>query len=177
MSAIKNLSGLTIPLGATSSTARVGGLIYADPVSVSDSTGGDVEVTLGTFSLPASSLRTVKDVLSVQFSGTSPNSVQTKFIQIYFGATVVFGFSFSASRTWTAFVVFVVTDVTAGASVVRTVVTWIDSSSTPQVVLTDVTGLTLTNAQVIKLTSKTTSTGVTPYTTEWIFLASYIPTT
>lgn len=164
--------------GGSTSFGSVRCRLYIDPTSINDVTGGGAEVDLGSFTLPANVLQNVEDSLHLIIRGNFGSSSLSRTIKVYFAGTLLGSFGSSvASTVFDIDVILVVTDATVSDSTVTAFFTeyHVGSSISGGMQRTDVTGLDLTTTKILKATSTTTSTGVTPYTTEWLFLCDFIP--
>jgi hypothetical protein len=117
---------------------------------------GTGEDDLYSYTIPASTLDTNGHQITARYGGIFVNSVSTKQVKVYFGGTMVFdsgALTITATSAWTLDVFCI----RVSSSVVRCSVSMNSSGASlaGEASYTEVTGLTLTNTQVLKLTGET----------------------
>jgi hypothetical protein len=167
----KHLSNLSVVAAAApvANLGAIGANLYVDYTTRNDNTGGGTEVDLSTFTVKGGTLNTDGDSLMFYFSGEKFGGLTTE-LQIYVnGTSIMSPFNGTVTGPWTLFMFLTRT----GASSMKVSVTGLATNNTP-VQRTTTQGATLSSDFVVKLTSKTTSTGSTPYNSEYTFLCNYI---
>lgn len=151
---------IAVKSGASSALARVGGAIFDHYADVNN--GTTVETDLYTDTIAASTLGTNGDKIIAQYGGIFTGSAtSTQQLKVYFGGTVIFDSGALAIGVATPNWDIKVTAIRASSSVVRCSVTLITSSAAllGAAQYTAVTGLTLTNTQIIKITGTAAGVG------------------
>ena len=139
--------------GSSTSYAKVGGVLF-DHFVDAQAAGGAGETDLYSDSIGASALATNGDKIIATYAGTSDVGGNTT-LKIYFGGTATCtGAAGAAGGDWSA----TVTAIRVSASVVRVSCDYIRVGNVVTTFYTEVTGLTLTNAQIIKITGTATGT-------------------
>jgi len=165
-------------IGKTTNYSRVGGSMYNGVADKSSSTLVTAQ-TLDSFTLKGNSLQTVGDVLRLVLSATvTLNATATTQLDAKIGSNVIISLAGIVSKDVTFTITLAVQ--TAGASGVLKFVAEVQSFTIPLGVPAIVTSLgtislDLTADQLIALISTTTGTGSTPWATEYLMLADYIP--
>lgn len=139
--------------------AAVGGVIqdfYADAGNSSTS-----ETDLYSYSLPASSMSYEGDKLNASFAGIFVSSATaTRQLKAYFGGTLIYdssALSVSTSSDWNMEILIIRESSTVVRCVVKVNTT--TASSAPYCTYTRVTGLTLSNANTLKITGQAAGVG------------------
>jgi hypothetical protein len=149
----------SVPCGGSTSTARVGGSIFDHFVNAGNVTTGETDLYSDT--LAASTLSVNGDKIEAQYAGVFVSSgTATRQVRVYFGGTLVFDtgtLTLSLSAAWDCFV----KCIRVSASVVRVAVslTTEGAALAAYTAYTEVTGLTLTNTQVLKITGQAAGIG------------------
>lgn len=155
-----NFPSGSLAAGSSTAVAKLGGVIfdhYAD-----GGNGTTVETDLYSDTLPASILATNGDKITAYYGGIFVSSATaTRQIKVYFGGTVVFdsgALSISAgSDAW-----YVQTTVFRESSTVIRAITTMSTTGAAinaYCTYTRVTGLTLTNTQIVKVTGQAAGVG------------------
>lgn len=138
-----------VAAGGSTAFARVGGKLFDHFADAGN--GTTVETDLYSDSIAASTLSTNGHSLRAEYSGIFAANATTKQLKVYFGGTVVYdsgALAVSASLTgWTI----KVSVIRVSSTVVRCSVDYNGAVLTPPAFI-EVTGLTLTNAQILKVT-------------------------
>lgn len=137
---------------------RPGGVLtqfYTDTGNV-----GTGEDDLYSYTIPASTLDTNGHKIEAKYGGTFANSTSTKQVRAYFGGTSIFdsgALTITASASWDMEILCV----RVSASVVRCVTKMNTSGASLAAYASyvEVTGLTLTNTQILKITGETAGAG------------------
>lgn len=122
---------------------------------------GTDETDLYLNTLPAGLLKTNGDKIEAEYGGVFVSSgTATRRVRIYFGGTSIFDtgdLTLSLSSAWTAYV----SIIRVNSSVVRTMVSLTTEGATLAAYTNyaEVTGLTLTNPQIIKITGEADGVG------------------
>lgn len=144
-----NTVGINAGGAAKTVSASVGGTIFDHFADVGN--GATVETDLISDSVAASSLAANGHKLVGNYAGTFAANATTKQLKVYFGGTAVFDSGAQAlaavASSWTV----KVWAIRVSATVVR-VATEYEGSALIAPQYTEVTGLTLTNAQILKIT-------------------------
>jgi hypothetical protein len=139
----------TVAAGASAAYAAVGGILFDHFSDVGN--GTTVETDLYSDTIAASVLSTNGHKLQASYTGSFAANTTTKQLKVYFGGTVIFDSgALAVSATLTTWVVKVLV-IRVSASVVRCSVDYQGAVSALPA-YTEVTGLTLTNAQTLKIT-------------------------
>lgn len=146
--------------GTSSSAARLGGSIFDHFTDANN--GTTVETDLYSDTLVASSLGTNGDKIRAQYGGTFSGAVaSTQELRAYFGGTLIFDSGAlsigAATDSWNLFV----SVIRVSSSVVRCLVTLTTNFATlsSYATYTEVTGLTLSNTQILKITGQAAGAG------------------
>lgn len=153
------LSGLlSVAQGKSTSFAKVGGMIfdhYADAGS-----SGTSETDLYSDTIPASALGTNGDKLVATYGCTLVNSTSTKEVKVYFGGTVIFdtgALTISASSEITIYALIIRDSSTSVRYSVSANTTGASTGTYSSV--GKITGLTLSNTQILKITGQAGGVG------------------
>ena len=145
--------------------AKVGGTIYDFTSSVASTHTDGTEDDLFTRTLPAGTLAAVGQKLEF-VAGLSivGSATATRKLKVYFGGTAIFdtgAIVFATSGAAELFCTGIVVDATPTACKVRWIITLTSQTATlaSYTGYTEVTGLTLTNTQILKITGAAAGTG------------------
>lgn len=139
---------LALKAGSSSGTiAKVGGTIFDHYADVSN--GTTVETDLYSDTIPASTLTSNGDKLIAEYVGTSASNGNTKTIKVYFGGTSIASFTIPTGSIdpWKVTVTIIRDSSTSVRAMVQELVTTFTNLS-----YATVTGLTLTNTNILKIT-------------------------
>lgn len=153
-------STLSVKAGtSTGQIAKVGGTIFSYITDAGNST--TTETDLYSDSIPANALATSKDKIEARYAGEFVSSgTATRQLKCYFGGTAIFdtgALSISLSADWDMEVLII----RVSASVVRYSVklNTTGASSTVYANVGELTGLTLSNANILKITGQAGGVG------------------
>lgn len=149
---------LQVITGTSSTIAKVGGTIVDHFADAGNST--TVETDLYSDSLAGSTLNTNGDKYFAAYAGAFVNSTSSKRLRVYFGGTNIFdsgALTVSAASDWDMRVVIIMDSSTSVRCTVSVNLTGASSGSFANYVT--VTGLTLTNAQILKITGTASGVG------------------
>lgn len=150
---------LSLKAGESTALAQVGGVIFDHYTDVGNVGTGEDDLYSDT--LAASILATNGDKIEAEYGGTFVSSATaTREVKAYFGGTMIFdtgALTLSLSAAWTMFV----TCIRVSSSVVRCMVSFTTEGAAlaAYTSYTEVTGLTLTNTQVLKITGEAAGVG------------------
>lgn len=147
-----------VAAGGSASFATVGGALFDHFVDAGNTTTSETD--LYSDSIPASTLSVNGHKIEAKYGGTFVNSTSTKQLRVYFGGTQVFdsgALTISGSSDWSVELLVI----RVSSSVVRVTVRANTSgaSTGSYAKTTEVTGLTLTNAQILKITGTAAGVG------------------
>jgi hypothetical protein len=157
--------------GGSTTIAKAGGTIFNHFADAGNST--TAETDLYSDSIPASALGTNGDKLEAIYGCIFVNSTSTKQLKLYFGGTAIFdtgALTISASSEISMEVLIIRVNSTVVRYVVRAVTT--GASTGAYSAVGELTGLTLTNANVLKITG--TAAGVGAATNDIVAKASTV---
>lgn len=161
---------LSVRAGASTDFVTVPGCMLSDVTSHSSNV--TIETDLASLTVPAKTFNADGDTLIIRFSGESFDSLSNT-IKIYVDGTLLLSFfgSFSTAGYWWGEVWLSRKDSATlrvhahGAGWNNLLFQWSKDQA-----------VTLTSSFIVKLTSTIDSgSGATPYTTEYVMLANYIP--
>lgn len=154
------LTAVFLKAGSSSgNAAKVGGAIFDHYADAGNVTTGETD--LYSDSVPAGTLAANGDKLVVDWGGTFVSSATaTRQVRIYFGGTAIFdtgALTLSLSAAWTAYAV--ITRVSA--TVVRYMVSFTTEGAalSAYTAVGELTGLTLSGANVLKVTGQAAGAG------------------
>lgn len=152
-------SASTVKAGGSSSNARVGGTLFTHFVDAPN--GTTVETDLYSDSVPASALATNGDSLNGMYGGIIVQSgTATRQLKVYFGGTLIFdsgALSVSIAGDWVIEVLLVRVSATVVRAAVSMTLTGASLGAYANVV--EVTGLTISGANVLKVTGQAAGVG------------------
>jgi len=143
---------------STGTIAKVGGAIFDHAADAGNTTTSETD--LYTDTLPASILSTNNDKVTATYGGIIVGSTSSKRIRAYFAGTLIFdstAVAVAANTDWSLSI----TGIRVSSSVVRFVTRLVTSGVIAFVdaQYVEVTGLTLTNTAILKITGTASSTG------------------
>lgn len=149
----------SVKAGLSSASAKVGGTIFSYITDAGNST--TVETDLYSDSILASTLGTNKDKIEARYAGEMVNSATaTRQLRVYFGGTVIFdtgALSLSASSDWDLEVLIIRVSSTVVRYTCKLNLTGASLSAYCNV--GELTGLTLSNANILKITGQAAGVG------------------
>ncbi len=154
--------GIVAGAATNSTNAKIGGTIFDHLVDAGNVTTGETD--LYSDSIPASTLSADGDKITAEYGGIFvAHATATRDIKCYFGGTVVLdtgALSTATAESWDI----KVTLIREGSTVVRSVASVVSSTSVGgaafnDVVFTRITGLTLSNANTLKITGTAAGVG------------------
>lgn len=152
-------SASTVKAGGSASNARVGGTLFTHFTDAPN--GTTVETDLYSDSVPASTLATNGDSLNGMYGGIIVQSgTATRQLKVYFGGTLLFdsgALSVSIAGEWVIEVLLVRVSATVVRAAVSMTLTGASLGAYANVV--EVTGLTLSGANVLKVTGQAAGVG------------------
>lgn len=144
---------------STGQIAKVGGTIFSYTADAGNS--GTTETDLYTDSIPANTLATNKDKIEAKYAGEMVNSATaTRQLKVYFGGSVIFdtgALSLSASSDWDLEVLIIRVSSTVVRYTCKLNLTGASLSAYCNV--GELTGLTLSNANTLKITGQAAGVG------------------
>lgn len=145
--------------GASGSFAKVGGSLFSYTVDSGNTTTSETD--LYSDSIPASTLNTNKDKLEARYGGKMVNSATaTRQLRLYFAGSVIFdsgALSLSASSDWDLEVLIIRVSSTVVRYTCKLNLTGASLSAYTSV--GELTGLTLSNANTLKITGQAAAVG------------------
>ena len=144
---------LLLKNGNSTGTVKVGG--YVDTYFTDAANSGAGETDLYSYTTPASSLATNGDKITGLYFGNTAANINNKTWKVYFGGTQIFTSAALAvlSLSWEVSV----TVIRVSASIVRCTTVYRNGTTTVTN-YQEVTGLTLSNTNILKITGQGTST-------------------
>lgn len=150
---------VTIKEGLSSSTVNVGGVAFDHFVNAGNTTTSETDLYSDT--IPANGLGTDGDKLAVEYGGVYVSSgTATRQIRIYFGGSVIFdtgALTLSLSSAWTAYV----SIIRVSATIIRYMISFTTEGAAlaAYTAVGELTGLTLSNSNIIKITGQAAGVG------------------
>lgn len=139
--------------GTSTSYATIGGTIFDHASSSTVPNNSSTETDLYSDSVPGNTFATNGDTIHIVYSGTMVNNSNAKNARVYVGGTKVFDIALPVNTAGSWIIEFRVIRL---SSTILNVTGYVASGSTFITNVTNVTGLTLSNAQIIKLTGQST---------------------
>ncbi len=144
------LKTLSTKAGISSQDAKVGGAIFD---FLSDATTSVLtEQDLYSATLPAGILAVNGDKIVANFAGITANNINSKTANVYFAGVSIGSFAMTTALQQWAFQIRIIR---VSAAIVRCVVVTSQKASSNATIYTEITGLTLANSQILKLTGLT----------------------
>jgi hypothetical protein len=161
--------GIKVRLGNSSTFSGVGGSVNHNVTTVEDNTGGGTEVDLMSYTVPANALNANGDYIHLVFCGEKFGALSTEF-KLYIGGS---SYSFFSGTTvgWWMFHLYIIR---TASNAVRAVYWGLLPNNTPFSTYVS-QGVTLSSTFVVKITSKTTGTGPTSYSRQYVALCDFLP--